>query len=111
MGFELPFCPQCRKRNPAGAEFCSKCGESLSQTDSGLLGTVSLILGFIAIVTCFIPIFLFGILASIFEAVAYYGKHKDPLGRTGLKFGIISVIANVFVWIFLIFVLWPMLAY
>jgi hypothetical protein len=70
-----------------------------------------LILGFIAIITFFIPIFIFGILASTFGALSYYGKRKDPLGRTGLKFGLIAIIANILFWIFLIFVLWPMLAF
>jgi len=101
MGFELPFCPRCGKRNPAGAEFCSKCGGSLAQTDETeltpprhtRLGITSLVLGIIAFFTLPLPIFIFGILAAIFGAKC---RRRDSYGFAGLILGLISVILNIF---------------
>jgi uncharacterized membrane protein YvbJ len=96
----LPFCPRCGKRNLAGAEFCSKCGGSLAQTDETeltpprhtRLGIASLILGMIAFFTCLIPTFIFGILAVAFGAKC---RKRDNYGFYGLILGLFGFIVNI----------------
>lgn len=61
------------------------------------IGIASLILGVIAIITFFIPIFVFGVLATIFGAVSYWGKDKDNYGLAGFILGITAVVLNVII--------------
>ena len=61
------------------------------------LGIASLVLGIIAILTCFVPTFIFGLVAIILGAISYYGESKDSFGLAGLILGVVSIIINVLV--------------
>jgi len=63
-------------------------------------GIASLVLGIVAIITFLFPIFALGILATVFGAVSYWGKDKDSFGLAGFILGLISIIVNVILWVF-----------
>jgi IS5 family transposase len=96
------------KRNMVIIESNQKAVRKVPKGEHTELGLASWVLGIIAIITFFIPIFVFGVLATVFGAVSYWGKRKDSFGLAGFKLGLISVILNIIIWIWIFFIGWGM---